>query len=281
MAQNSANLAVPPPSDDRRLRQAGQVGRASGLDRIGREAKTFWRFVKLLLPFRNKAILIMLLVLVGVPLGEIGLFLWRAMVDDVVLNLDKPLGERLTLFFILCGIQLLFWVLHHSMGVLRQVFAFYLDLKVSLKLQRTFYNHLHTLSLGFLRTRPVGEHMYRTTSDVTGGGRHGVVYMITDDIPQASSLVCRIMWAGGVLDSTLLNKTVGTEDEARQLGGELGSVVLNMKVSGEKELDEWDLSVHPEGVDPAYFRDEWEANEEARGSKYRHIEERRVTVHRG
>ena len=199
MAQDSPKTLPPSPADDQELLQAGRVGKASGLDRIGREAKTFWRFAKLLLPFKDKAILIMLLVLVGVPLGEIGLFLWRVMVDDVVLNLDKPLGERLTLFFILCGIQLLFWVLHHSMGVLQQIFAFYLDLKVSLRLQRTFYNHLHTLSLGFLRTRPVGEHMYRTTSDVTGGGRQGVVYMITDDIPQAFSLVYRIMWAGGLL----------------------------------------------------------------------------------
>ncbi len=184
---------------DKELVEAGKIGRASRLDKIGREFKTFLRFVKLLLPYKGKAILIMLLILVAVPLGEIGLFLGRVVVDDIVLNFDKPIGERLTLFYIILGVQLLFWILHHSMGVLRQVFGFYLDMKISLKLRRTFYNHLHTLSLGFLRTRPVGEHMYRTTSDTTGGGRNGVVYMITDDIPQAFSLLYRIAWASALL----------------------------------------------------------------------------------
>ena len=199
MDEGSHNLSHAPDGVDQDLLDAGQVGRASRLDRISREAKTFLRFVKLLLPYKDKAILIMLLILVAVPLGEIGLFLGRVVVDDIVLNFDKPMGERLTLFFIILGVQLVFWILHHSMSVLRQVFGFYLDMKVSIKLRRTFYNHLHTLSLGFLRTRPVGEHMFRTTSDTTGGGRHGVVYMITDDIPEAFSLVYRIAWAAGLL----------------------------------------------------------------------------------
>jgi ATP-binding cassette, subfamily B, bacterial MsbA len=184
---------------DVELLEAGRVGKASRLDKLGRETRTFLRFVKLLLPYKDKAILIMLLILVAVPLGEIGLFLFRVLVDEVVLNFDRPIGERLTLFYLILGTQLIFWILHHGMGVLRQIFGFYLDMKISIKLRHTFYNHLHTLSLGFLRSRPVGEHMYRTTADTTGGGRQGVVYMITDDIPQAFSLVYRIVWAGGLL----------------------------------------------------------------------------------
>lgn len=71
-----------------------------------------------------------------------------------------------------------------------------------------------------------------------------------------------------VLDNALLNRAVGTGGEARQLGGELGSVVVNLKVSGEKELEEWDVAAAPEGVDPAHFKDEREANQNAKGSKY-------------
>ena len=184
---------------DRELLEAGRAGGASRLDRMGREGKTFLRFVRLLWPFKDKAILIMLLILVAVPLGEIGVFIGRVFVDEVVLNEEKSISERLSLFYIILGVQLVFWVLHHSMGVLQQVFGFYLDLSVSLRLRKTFYSHLHKLSLGFLATRPVGEHMFRTTSDTTGGGRAGVVYMITDDIPQAFSLIYRVIWAAVLL----------------------------------------------------------------------------------
>ena len=184
---------------DAEVLEAGKVGAESRLDKLGREFKTFGRFVRLLWPFRDKAILIMLLILVAVPLGEIGVFIGRVFVDEVVLNEEKSISERLSLFYIILAVQLVFWILHHSMAVLRQIFGFYLDLSVSLRLRKTFYNHLHKLSLGFLATRPVGEHMFRTTSDTTGGGRAGVVYMITDDIPQAFSLIYRVIWAAALL----------------------------------------------------------------------------------
>jgi len=184
---------------DRELQEAGKVGRASRLDRAGREFKTWLHFVKLLLPFKRKAILIMLLILVGVPMGQIGMFLGRFLIDDVVLDTEKSIDERLVLLGIILGVQLVFWIIQHSFGVLRQIFGFYLDFRISLKLRKMFYDHLHKLSLGFLRTRPVGEHMFRTTSDTSGMGRRGVIYMITDDIPQAFSLIYQILWAGALL----------------------------------------------------------------------------------
>lgn len=184
---------------DQELLEAGKVGAASGFDKLGREFRTFGRFVRLLWPFRGKAILIMLLILVAVPLAEIGVFIGRVFIDEVVLNEEKSIGERLNLFYIILAVQLVFWILHHGMGVLRQVFGFYLDLSISLRLRKTFYSHLHKLSLGFLATRPVGEHMYRTTADTTGGGRAGVVWMITDDIPEAFRLIYQVIWASVLL----------------------------------------------------------------------------------
>ena len=199
MAKTTHNSPFVHEGVDQELLEAGKIGGASRLDKLTREIKTFRRFVRLLWPFKDKAILIMLLILVGVPMSEIGVFLGRVFIDDVVLNTEKSVGERLTLFYILLVTQLFFWVVGHSMSVLRQVFGFYLDFSVSIRLRKTFYSHLHKLSLGFLASRPVGEHMFRTTSDVSGGGRAGVIYMITDDIPEAFRLIYQVIWAAVLL----------------------------------------------------------------------------------
>ena len=187
------------PGVDRELLEAGQFGSRSKLDRLTREAGSFFRFLKLLAPYKSKVVLLLLLILVGVPLGEIGMFLSRVMIDDVILNFDATVGERLNLLYVLLAVQVGFWLVHHAFGVVRQVMSYYLDLSVSIRLKKLFYDHLHRLDLAFLRTRPVGEHMYRTTADTTGGGRAGVIYMITDDIPEAFSLLYRVAWAAALL----------------------------------------------------------------------------------
>jgi ATP-binding cassette, subfamily B, bacterial MsbA len=184
---------------DRELLEAGQFGGRSRFDKFSREAGTFFRFLKLLAPYKTKVILIMLLILVGVPLGEIGMFLGRVMIDDVVLNFDATVDERLNLLYILLAVQIGFWLIHHAFRVVREVISYYLDLSVSIRLKKWFYDHLHRLDLSFLRSRPVGEHMFRTTADTSGQNRLGVIYMITDDIPQAFALLYRLMWAAGLM----------------------------------------------------------------------------------
>jgi len=168
-------------------------------DRFRREAHTFARFIRFLWPYKDKVILMMLLIIVGVPLGEIGLFMYRYLVDEVILNEEGPFSQRLKIFYIVLGIQLIMWIIHHSFSVVRQIFSYYLDLKVSLDLKRLFYNHLHTLSLSFLRTRPIGEHMFRAESDISGGGRSGLLYMITDDVPQVFRIMYSVVWAAALL----------------------------------------------------------------------------------
>ncbi len=164
-------------------------------ERASREWETFWRFFKYLYPHKTKVILGMLLIMVGVPLGEISVFLNRYLVDEIILNYDLPIDRRLQLFFIVFGIKVLLWVISHVFRVIQRIIGWYIDMKVTIHLRAVFYNHLHKLSLGFLQNRPIGEHMYRSTSDVGGG----LITMITDDVPRMITIAYQIVWTGILL----------------------------------------------------------------------------------
>ena len=179
-----------------------EVWRKTGIENDQEHAehgfRTFWRFFRYVFPYKSKLILGMLLVIVGVPLGEIGVFLGRYLVDEVILNTDIGLDRRLTLFFIVVALQALLWFVSHISSVIRQIIGWYIDMKVTVHLRTVFYDHLHRLSLSFFRSRPVGEHMYRSTADI-GGGSTGLVTMITEDVPEFVTIVYQILWTGVLL----------------------------------------------------------------------------------
>jgi len=172
-----------------------KTGQAATQERAQHEWRTFWRFFRYIYPYKSEVILGMLLVIVGVPLGEIGVFLTRYLVDDVILNTDASTVHRLNLFFFVVGIQALLWFISHIFGIVRQVIGWYIDMKVTIHLRTLFYDHLHRLSLGFFRTRPIGEHMYRNVSDIGGG----LITMITDNVPNFITVVYQIVWTGILL----------------------------------------------------------------------------------
>ena len=164
-------------------------------ERANREWETFWRFFKYLYPHKTKVILGMLFIMVGVPLREISVFVNRYLVDDVILNFDLPVDRRLQLLFIVFGIKFLMYVISNVSQITRRILGWYIDMKVTIHLRTVFYDHLHKLSLGFLQSRPIGEHMYRSTADVGGG----LITMITDDVPNAITIAYRIIWTGIIL----------------------------------------------------------------------------------
>lgn len=172
-----------------------KAGWSAGQERAQREWRTFWRFFRYIFPYKSKVVLGMLLVIVGVPLGEIGVFLTRYLVDDVILNTDLSVERRTKFFFIVVGLQALLWFISHVFSVIRQIIGWYLDMKVTVRLRTIFYDHLHRLSLNFFRSRPVGEHMYRSTSDIGGG----MITMITGDVPNFVTYVYQIVWTGILL----------------------------------------------------------------------------------
>lgn len=169
-------------------RQEGWSGRQ---EKAQREWQTFWRFFKYIWPHKLIVILFILLGFVGVPLGQIGLFLWRYQVDEIILNTAPAIDVRLKLFFIVVGIQALMTVIWHIFYTIQPILGFYINMKVTIRLRTMFYDHLHRLSLGFLQSRPVGEHMYRSTADISGG----LVGMITDTFPRFITTIYEMVWA--------------------------------------------------------------------------------------
>ena len=57
----------------------------SKLAKLKREWRVFRRFFPLIYPYKSKMVAILLLIMVAAPLTEIGVFLTRYIVDDVVL----------------------------------------------------------------------------------------------------------------------------------------------------------------------------------------------------
>jgi ATP-binding cassette, subfamily B, bacterial MsbA len=159
------------------------------------EWEVYWRFFKYLRPYKNKVILCILLVFVGTPIGTLGLFLNRYLIDNVILNVEAPTATRLTQFWIIIAAQISMWFIGRTSTIIRQIIGWYLDLKVSITLRKVFYDHLQRLSLQFHRSRPIGVNMYRSTADVGGG----TIGMITDFGPDVVEQVYSILWAAILL----------------------------------------------------------------------------------
>lgn len=166
-----------------------------GKQRAKHEWRTFWRFFKYCLPYKDKVLLTVLTIFVAVPLSEIGAFLWRYQVDEIILNVEESVDRRLFMFWCVISIQVLMTSIHHLLGIMRRILGWYVDMKVTIDVRKLFYDHLHQLSLSFFRTRPVGEHMYRNLADISWG----LVKMITHDTPWLIELVYRVIWSGVLL----------------------------------------------------------------------------------
>jgi ATP-binding cassette, subfamily B, bacterial MsbA len=158
------------------------------------QARLFGRFFRYLSPYWNEVVLGILLIFVGVPLGQIGFYLSRYQVDRVLLADDKPTDQRFSLFFGIIGIQVGMWLISTLFSTLRWIVGWYVDMRVTIDLRKRFYDHLQRLSIDFFQKRPIGEHMYRSTADVGGGA----VTMITHTVPDIIDAVYSVMW-GAIL----------------------------------------------------------------------------------
>ena len=135
--------------------------------------QTFFKFLRILIPYWDKVVLLVMLVTAASITGMLWPWLGKFFVDEALPNQDHKLywtiiwaGNAL----ILCN--WFFWRLNWF-------FTRYIDLWVLSDLQSRFFDHLVRLSMTFMQNRPVGEHIFRAGSDIWG-----VMYMITDLLPQ-------------------------------------------------------------------------------------------------
>jgi ABC-type multidrug transport system fused ATPase/permease subunit len=151
----------------------------------------YWRFFRYLRPYTRIGILYLLLLFVGVPLGQVGTFLNKYLVDGAILNVQAPTDDRLRLFWLMLGAQAGLWAIQRISSTLSQIIRWHVGAQIVITLRRQFYDHLQRLSLRFHRSRPIGENMYRTSAD-TGGE---VIWMITDTGPELVWTIYEICWS--------------------------------------------------------------------------------------
>ena len=134
---------------------------------------TFVKFLRILLPYWDKVLLLVLIVSCGSVTRLLWPWLGKYLVDEAYPNRDWGLYWNVIVSgtFLTLGTWLL-WRLNWF-------FTRYIDLWVLADLKSRFYDHLARLSMTFMQNRPTGEHIYRAGSDIWG-----VMFMITDILPQ-------------------------------------------------------------------------------------------------
>lgn len=164
--------------------------------------RTFFRFLRFLLPYWDKALFICLYILVTAPLIQIEALVRRAMIDKVLMNDIDPVGVRLNMLWFLFGLVIVIVWSGQLLERMNGFFRYYLGMFLTMDLRKRFYRHLHRLPYRFFQDRPIGEHMYRCLEDIRSDAwpvARGVVDMISSSIPTAFQRINDIFWQGMVV----------------------------------------------------------------------------------
>jgi len=171
-------------------------------ENLEQPVRTFFRFFRFLLPYWDKALLMVLAILVISPLIQVEALVRRLVIDTVVMNSTEPIPRRVTLLFIYFGmVGGILWS-GQILDRLRYFFGAYLSMFVTMDLRKMFYRHLHKLPYGFFQNRPIGEHMYRTMEDIRNDAfphSRGLVDMVTVNVPVVFATLNEMFWQGMVV----------------------------------------------------------------------------------
>jgi ABC-type bacteriocin/lantibiotic exporter with double-glycine peptidase domain len=105
--------------------------------------------------YRRTVGLVCLMEIADVFVGAIAPWFTKYLLDDAFPNRNFALA--LALFGGFVAVDLL----NRCFDVPRYIFDAYLRMRISTDLRRRFHRQLQALSMRFLDSRPVGEHMYR------------------------------------------------------------------------------------------------------------------------
>ena len=145
---------------------------AAQLSRPRSEREIFFHFLRHMRPYWRKAALVLLANIIVVTISVIPPWFGKYLIDDAFPN--KNWG----LFFGIFAAMIAMDLFGRFIGTLTGILNSYVRMRVALDLRHQFFRHLQRLSMTFIHSRPVGEHMYRTTTDVDA-----LVDMITDVLP--------------------------------------------------------------------------------------------------
>jgi ABC-type multidrug transport system fused ATPase/permease subunit len=150
--------------------KAGSGGRAGGTE--SRLWRTFFKFLRVILPYWDKILLIVGLVCVNMTVSVLTPWIGKVLLDDALPQRDWMLFTIL----VWADIGMAFGLRFISLP--QRFFTRYIDLWVLTELRTRFFEHQLRLSMTYMEGKPVGEHVYRANNDV-----NAVMFMITDLLP--------------------------------------------------------------------------------------------------
>ena len=148
----------------------------------------FFRFLKLLLPYRRKWVLILILSGLGTLLGLVNPYLTKLVIDKGIGN--KDLRTFIILVFIGAGV----FILNGAVGGFRQFLDRYIRTKVNFDLNKKVFTHLQSLSFSYFTDKSTGGHLYRVSYDIDR-----VTDFITTTPPQAITLPPKLLLILGIM----------------------------------------------------------------------------------
>ncbi len=118
------------------------------------------KFLKLLLPYRKRQIIILILSGLSMLVGLINPYLSKLVVDKAIL------GRQLNTFIILGIIGVGVFILNGLINVMVSFLRRGMQLKVNFDLNKKVFTHIQSLPLDYFRNKSTGEHMFRINYDV-------------------------------------------------------------------------------------------------------------------
>ena len=134
---------------------------------------TFWRYLRCMIPYWHRAALMIILEWMWVTVGVFAPWMSKILIDRAFPEQDW------SIFWAVFAANISIALIGRSKGWLANILNQYVHVRIFIDLTTNFYRHLSRVSMGFIQSRPVGEHSFRGTSDV-----QGVMALVTDVLPQ-------------------------------------------------------------------------------------------------
>ncbi|MCX7804635.1 MAG: ABC transporter transmembrane domain-containing protein, partial [Planctomycetota bacterium] len=143
------------------------------------KSKTFLRLLLLARPYWRRLILLVLLMVAGTGISMVPPYLYKVLIDDVLLPRAHP-DWLLLLVAGIYGMQ----VLGSGIGAIRECLNAELGARIASELRGRVYRHLQTLSLGYYDKQKIGNVMDRVGRDA-GNLQHFLVHHVDYLVIQA------------------------------------------------------------------------------------------------
>jgi len=134
----------------------------------------FFHFLAWVKPYWTKLLVVIFTSLLGVTVSLLPPWLSKFLVDEAFPQ------RNWNVFWSVCAALCAMDIFWRISGTVNTILNYYIDVWVSLRLKRHFFDHLQHLSMTFLHGRPIGEHMFRLNADIDA-----IMRMVTDLLPAA------------------------------------------------------------------------------------------------